>query len=144
MSEHRIQKAYFQWLRYKLPRVEPLAFSVPNGGYRFIATAARLKAEGVKAGVPDIFIAYPQKSFHGLFMELKTERGRPTKQQLQWLERLGSKGYMAMLCKGLDALIETTEGYFSDIDQITSEEKEIAMKLALTDAEFKARYPEEK
>lgn len=144
MSEHNIQKAYFQWLSLKLPRVEPFAFAVPNGGYRFIATAARLKDEGVKAGVPDIFIAYPQKSFHGLFMELKTERGRPTKQQLQWLERLGSKGYMAMLSKGLDALIETTEAYFSDIDQPCDEELEIAKRLAVTDAEFKARYPEEK
>ena len=114
MSEHLIQKTYFEWLKKKNPKVYSLAFAIPNGGQRHVVVASKLKAEGVKAGVPDIFIAVPRKGFHGLFMEAKTEKGKPTKSQLEWMDRLAGQGYMVALCKGLDALIDTTESYFEE------------------------------
>lgn len=51
------QAALFRWAQFqsgKYPELD-LMFHIPNGGKRGKAEAARFKAEGVKAGVPDIF-----------------------------------------------------------------------------------------
>jgi hypothetical protein len=72
-------------------------FAVPNGGWRFKKTATRLKATGVRPGVPDIIVLARGK-FHGI--ELKRETGRTTKTQDDFgaeIERAGG-GYH--VCKG--------------------------------------------
>ena len=76
--EHKIQVALCQWLAAVHTVEYALTFAVPNGGHRHVAVAAKLKAEGVKRGVPDLFMAVPRGDKHGLFIELKTEKGRPT------------------------------------------------------------------
>ena len=47
-----------------------LIFAIPNGGKRHIGTARKLKAEGVRSGVPDIFLACPRMpyDFHDLIV----------------------------------------------------------------------------
>lgn len=117
MTEHQMQKAYFEWLKIKNKNVYEMTFAIPNGGQRDIRVARKLKAEGVKAGVPDIFIAIPQKHYHGLFIEAKTEKGSaPTESQLDWLDRLDKKGYKAAVCFGLDEMIKETEDYFYEVE----------------------------
>ena len=49
-------------------------FAIPNGGFRDKITAAKLKAEGVKKGVPDIFLPVTiAPAYAGLFIELKRQ-----------------------------------------------------------------------
>lgn len=54
LSESQEQIYLFQWAELNRRRMPELGllFHVPNGGKRSMATARRLKAEGVKAGVP--------------------------------------------------------------------------------------------
>ena len=48
------QQALFDWAKISgIPDLD-LLHAIPNGGHRNKATAGRLKAEGVKRGVPDI------------------------------------------------------------------------------------------
>ena len=57
-SESVEQCCLFRWAGYSLglhPELK-LMYHIPNGGKRNITTARRLKAEGVKAGVPDIHL----------------------------------------------------------------------------------------
>ena len=75
-------------------------FAIPNGGLRDKVTASRLKAQGVRAGVPDIFLAVPAHGVHGLFIELKREGGKAAKQQIEWKERLLEQGYGVAICVG--------------------------------------------
>jgi VRR-NUC domain len=75
-------------------------FAVPNGGKRNLIEAARLKKEGVRSGVPDIFLALPNTQSHGLFIELKSKTGRLTKEQKDYLELLQKSGYCAQVCFG--------------------------------------------
>lgn len=77
MTEHEEQKALIEWSAW-MSNARPelsLMFAVPNGGDRHPAVAAKLKAEGVKAGVPDIFLPVPRNGYHGLFIELKELKG---------------------------------------------------------------------
>ena len=52
--EHQEQKTLIKWCEYK-GHPYNLIFAIPNGGQRHKAVAAKLKAEGVKSGVPDLF-----------------------------------------------------------------------------------------
>ena len=51
--------------------------SIPNGGLRSPATGAKLKAEGVKKGVPDCFLPYSVGKWHGLYIEMKKPSLKP-------------------------------------------------------------------
>lgn len=97
------QEALFAWAEYqkgKYPELE-LMYHIPNGGSRNKAEAARLKAQGVKPGVPDICLPVPRGKYHGLYIELKrTEGGRLSDKQLNWLDNLMKQGYVAFLCYG--------------------------------------------
>lgn len=68
-------------------------FAVPMGGKRDAITGARMKAEGARAGVPDVFVAVPAQGCHGLFLEFKIEGGRLSEKQKLWKERLHDQGY---------------------------------------------------
>lgn len=110
-SSHQV--ALFHWAKL-MERVYPelsRMFHVPNGGKRDRVTAARLKAEGVKAGVPDIVLPVPRGSYHGLWIELKSDDGKPSKDQREWLEYLNAEGYCALLCYGWQTAREEIELY---------------------------------
>jgi hypothetical protein len=83
LTEEQIQVAVAQYLDAKLPR-DWRWHHPPNGGWRKKATAARLKAQGVKPGVPDICILRP----NGLpiWIELKAFGGTLTLAQRDFME----------------------------------------------------------
>lgn len=114
-EEHRIQVALFKWAKHASARHPglKLMFAIPNGGARDAVTGAMLKREGVKPGVPDIFLPLPIDNFHGLFIELKTAKGRLSPEQREWLMRLHNRGYAAVLCRGLDETIDMVCRYVS-------------------------------
>jgi hypothetical protein len=109
-TEHAHQRAFFAWLAWmKHLNVYPKAdrmFAIPNGGKRDPITAARLKAEGVKAGVPDTFYPVARRvddasaGFvrtyfnNGLFLEFKKPgKGRESGEQIVRIETLLEDGY---------------------------------------------------
>lgn len=110
-SEDAIQIVLMRWLELQYPDVARWVFHVPNGGARSRVTGARLKAMGVRQGVPDLMLCAPRNGFHGLAVELKAAKGRPTPEQLAWLDHLGSIGWMAVVCTGFDAARDTFEAY---------------------------------
>lgn len=102
MSEHTEQAALFEWAAWNQSRDAALnmLYAVPNGGKRDKVTAAKLKAEGVKAGVPDVFLPVARMGFHGCYIELKTDTGKPSKEQLEWGKQLTEQGYAWSICRG--------------------------------------------
>jgi len=91
-----------------------LVFAIPNGGFRNTAEAAKLKWQGVRPGVPDLFIPVQRGGYGGLFIEMKRADGKPsdiTKEQMEWLEQLNDNGYMATVCFGFEDAIRTIDGY---------------------------------
>jgi len=100
MSEHQEQKWLFDWAWKQTGRHPQLGlmFAVPNGGLRNKLVAKKLKAEGVKAGVPDIFLAVPRGIYHGLFIEMKFGKNKATENQIKWLNSLQLEGYETAIC----------------------------------------------
>lgn len=95
VSEHTEQVALFEWAAWHHARLPALAllFAIPNGGLRARATAARLQAEGVKRGIPDLFLPIPRGGYHGFWIELKYGANKTTPQQDAWLNLLKAEGY---------------------------------------------------
>lgn len=98
------------WSCGKYPELA-LLYHIPNGGRRDRAEAARLKAEGVKAGVPDLCLPVARGGWHGLYIELKVPGNRPTQNQREWLEQLRGQGYAAVVCYGFDEARRAIEEY---------------------------------
>ena len=115
-SEAEEQEALINWADMSKGRYPQLSwlFHIPNGGSRHPVEALHLKRMGVKPGVPDLFLPYPVKPYHGLWIEMKSQGGRPTALQKDWIEYLRSAGYAAYVCMGFsaaqDCLIRYIEG----------------------------------
>lgn len=114
MSEHEIQSAFIQWLaKHPDPRTG-MIFAIPNGGKRSPKVGADLRREGVRPGVPDLFLPVPANGYHGLFIELKTEKGALSKEQEMWKRSLSEQGYKSEVCKGLLEAQKTINNYLQD------------------------------
>jgi len=105
-SEHVEQRALVAWATIQSKTIYELAslFSVPNGAHVSKAQAGKLKSEGLKAGVPDLFLAIPRRGYSGMFIEMKRVTGGIVSQsQKEWHRRLSDNGYLVVVCRGFDA-----------------------------------------
>jgi len=95
-SEHLEQVRLVSWFRRSYPGVR--IFAVPNGGGRSASQGASLKAEGVQAGVPDLFV--PEWL---LWVEMKREAGGVVSPvQRDWIQYLESIGHRVIVGRGFD------------------------------------------
>jgi len=109
--EDQYQIALFQYLAKAYPAESPWFTHSPNGGLRNVVVATQLKRAGVRRGVPDVLYPRHRGGFAGLAIELKAKGGRPTPEQLAWLDMLAREGWMTAVCVGLDAAIQTVDAY---------------------------------
>ncbi|RSF08820.1 VRR-NUC domain-containing protein [Achromobacter aegrifaciens] len=103
-SEDTIQAQVIRWATLQAgvyPELERL-FHVPNGGQRHAAVAAKLKGQGVKAGVPDLCLPVPRFGCPGLWIEMKTADGRVSTTQKDWIGYLKGAGYRVEVCRSFD------------------------------------------
>lgn len=100
-EESDIQQACVRWFRLAHP--ECLCFAVPNGGRRDAVTGAKLKGEGVMAGVSDLVIVAEGKV---LFIEMKTRKGRQQESQKEFQRRVETLGHKYIVCRSLDDFME--------------------------------------
>jgi len=114
-SESDEQQTLFEWAGYMTNTHPELAlmYHTPNGGARSYGTAGRLKAEGVKSGVPDICLPAAKGKYHGLYIELKVKPNKPTIEQKWWIEQLNKADYYATVCYGWEEASATIEKYLS-------------------------------
>jgi len=111
-DEEAFQRAVVIMLRRMAPAPGVVWFHVPNGGWRDMATAVKLKAMGVKPGVADLLFFGPQLT--PLALELKWGAGRLSPFQKSFKTAWEGMGYSFVVAHDLndvrDALKE--EGFF--------------------------------
>ena len=118
-TESEEQQALFLWAGYMRCQIPELGmlYHIPNEGKRSAATGGRMKAEGLKKGVPDICLPVARGGFHALYIELKrTKGGRTSDEQREWMEALGSQGNLACVCRGWNAARRTILEYLGRED----------------------------
>lgn len=116
-EEEAMQAACVRWYRYQYANYARLLFAIPNGGTRNILEASRLKLQGVTAGIPDLMLAIPSGrggNYHGLFIELKTEKGRLTDNQAAMLQYLSGMGYKTAVIRSITEFIKLITEYLGE------------------------------
>lgn len=107
------QITLFSWAEFaknKYPELD-LMYHVPNEGKRSAAMGARLKAEGLKAGVPDVCLPTAHGGYIGLYIEMKVKPNKPTEQQKQWLRDLRGAGHFTAVCYTWEEAKDLIEEY---------------------------------
>ena len=115
ISENQHQMLVVKWsqqeaIRKKWPELK-LLFHIPNERNCTPQQGKNLQRMGVKRGFPDLCLPVPRGMYHGLYIEMKTERGTPTKDQKWWGEQLQEQGYMWAVCKGWESAVSLLESY---------------------------------
>lgn len=116
MTESQEQKAFVEWYRWWAGDNAPPLMSIPNERKASYETHNHLRQMGLLAGAPDLFIPWPKHGFHGLFIEMKSATGRPTKRQLEVHADLKKWGYAVFVCHGFDAAKAVMEAYAKGVD----------------------------
>ena len=121
-TEHDEQCTLFAWAEAAVIAMPEtmLLFAIPNGGARHPAVAAQLKREGVRAGIPDVFLPAMRRGqdgriYGGLFVEVKRRdhSNHATTEQREWMAALREAGYMCVLAYGADEAITAITTYLS-------------------------------
>lgn len=129
-SESQEQQALFLWWRMVGCRTYGLKscqlFAIPNGGRRSLRTAARMKREGVVAGIPDAFLAEPRGTYHGLFIEMKRadKHGRLSELQKESIYILKTAGYCCVVSHGWEDAKKAIHEYLTGNNAVPSDKKD--------------------
>lgn len=115
MTEHDIQCQVIRWfdLQYRNSTKCGRLMAIPNGGHRHISVAKKLKAEGVRAGVPDLFLPVENGLCNGLFIEMKSQKGKTTDAQDGWIAFLRMQGYSVSVCHSFEEAKAVIEDYLN-------------------------------
>lgn len=112
--EGQEQAALIQELQLRYPQAYKLIYHVPNGGHRHKLVAAKLKGQGVKAGVPDLVLPMARGGYFGLYIEFKAKPpfdAEVSPSQDAYIQALNAQGYLAIVCRGSIDTIEAIRAY---------------------------------
>lgn len=112
-SESDLQARCIAWFDKKYPGCQQLLFAIPNGGHRSKATAGILKAEGVRRGVADLFLAIPIMGTHGVFIEMKFKKGKQSPEQIQFQTQVEAMGFKYIVTRSEDDFKTAITTYLS-------------------------------
>ena len=110
-TEHEEQRELIQWFRQTF---DVRIFAIPNGGKRSRSTGAKLKAEGVSPGVPDLYIPAWR-----CWIEMKREKGgQLSPVQKDWIAYLESIGHTVIIGQGFENAREKIRCLHSSLNNI--------------------------
>lgn len=115
-EEHKLQTSCVRWFGIRYPDLKGRLFAVPNGGRRDKATGARLRDEGVIAGVSDLILLKSNRRYGALLIEMKGEKGRQSESQKWWQSVVCSEGeYKYVTCRSFDGFVNEVTDYLEDL-----------------------------
>ena len=113
-EESQNQIALFAWAKLAQTQHPELALlhAIGNGnGRTSVIQGARMKREGVLAGVSDIFLPVSRNGYHGLYIELKVKGNTTSPSQKWWIAETSKQGYYSTVCFGWIEAKEIIERY---------------------------------
>lgn len=112
-SETTEQINLMEWIRREAEHDKrlKLAFHPENERKCSVSEGEKRKLMGVQSGVPDIVIPYPCGAHHGLFIELKYNKGRISTEQEEFLSEMMTRGYYGCVCYSKETAQEVIREY---------------------------------
>jgi hypothetical protein len=83
-----------------------------NGVKLSAIQASIAKAQGMLSGVPDLFLPVPKNGYHGLYIEMKSAKGRVSVEQSRYLKCAAENGYSVVVCYSANEAIKRIEDYY--------------------------------
>jgi hypothetical protein len=112
LSEHCEQVALIDWCHSHTDKRLQLIYAHLNGIRTTLGNAIKHKNAGAKKGIPDLFLPVPSGGFHGMYIEMKKEKGGTiSSEQKVWISLLKQQGYEAIVCRGADEAKQAIENY---------------------------------
>ena len=112
MSEARLQSEVVRYISLQYPKARYCASL--GGQYQpYQSQRNKARSTGYSKGFPDLFLYEARNGYHGLALEIKTIKGRATKEQKEWIEALNERGYKAVIVKGLPDILNCIDSYFN-------------------------------
>lgn len=91
-----------------------LLHAIPNGGQRNYIVAAKLKAEGVISGIPDLHLPIAKGGHHSLYVEMKAgKKGVVSTNQKTMMSLLEEQGNRCVVCRSFEEFKDAVESYLS-------------------------------
>jgi len=116
-SEDSIHLALMDWLStvpYKDGNLIDVFHHSPNGGVSSFRQKAKFKKMGTRNGFPDLQCFVALGGYHGLFVEIKREKGGVVSaDQKSMMAILDSEGYKTVVTRGLDASVAAIQDYMA-------------------------------
>ena len=110
--EEDIHQGYLvQWFKLRYSELEGLLYHIPNGQNVGMRAGARLKRSGLISGIPDLHLAYPTSLHPGLYIEMKSLKGRSSPQQKRIQGKLRDAGYRVEVCNSFNSAKAVIEDY---------------------------------
>ena len=111
-DEENIQIAIVKYLKFKYSRA---LFTNTLGGIRTsFKQAVKAKQTGYLKGVSDLLILEPNKKYFGLFLEIKTDKGKLSPTQREFITKASKRNYKAIAGYGLNNCIDIIDRYFNN------------------------------
>lgn len=108
-EESHLQIACVRWFRLVHPDL--VLFAIPNAAKRGKALASIMKNEGILAGASDLMLMVQCNGYGGLFIEMKTEKGKQSDTQKEFESKCFTYGYKYALCRSFDEFREIITNY---------------------------------
>ena len=112
------------WFKMQYPKLTGCLFAIPNGAHLAGTPKSRaikmrkMKAEGFKNGVSDLFLAVPVGEYSGLWLEMKDYNKKASSlsvEQKEHLELMANNGYAAEWAAGFDEAKEIITDYMNNV-----------------------------
>lgn len=124
-SEYQVQSSFVEYVRHKYPHLSKSLIHIPNEGKRSLREGARQKALGLTRGVSDLLLAVPMQFYltledgtgatpiwrHGLWIEMKSGKGKLTKEQEEFLDLMATNGYRTAVARSFEEAVKIFEDY---------------------------------
>lgn len=110
-SESNEQIAVIDWVQLQHPWLREYTIHIGNERKSSYYAGYIMKRMGVLRGASDLFFAIPCEDYHGLFVEMKSMKGRATPEQLAFIDRMNRIGYFACVRHGAEEAISTIDWY---------------------------------
>lgn len=110
-EEAKLQANCIRWFHLQYPFLSRLLFAVPNGEKRDVVTGVKLKRQGVIRGVSDLILLVPKKGFASLCIEMKTQRGIQSEEQVKWQKEVEKYRNRYVICRSLEEFMNEVNSY---------------------------------